>query len=246
MKNIEDSAGFPDELLARRIEYLSGFITAERYATLCRAVDMRTRYMTVCMENTFHPQNASALVRNCEAFGVQELHAVEELCRFSPNVQIVRGTDKWIEIRKHPTTAELIGSLRGRGYRIVATTPHLDDATPETFDVAAGPFALFFGTEHAGISDEVKAGADEFLRIPMCGMVESLNVSASAAILLYSLSTRVRAMDIPAGTGVVCTADTPARAVWQLSRRDRDEVLYRWMQQTVRDPAGVLSRFRGE
>ena len=99
--------------------------------------------MTVCMENTFHPQNASALVRNCEAFGVQELHAVEELCRFSPNVQIVRGTDKWIEIRKHPTTAELIGSLRGRGYRIVATTPHLDDATPETFDVAAGPFALF-------------------------------------------------------------------------------------------------------
>lgn len=175
-------------------------MTAERYATLCRAVDMRTRYMTVCMENTFHPQNASALVRNCEAFGVQELHAVEELCRFSPNVQIVRGTDKWIEIRKHPTTAELIGSLRGRGYRIVATTPHLDDATPETFDVAAGPFALFFGTEHAGISDEVKAGADEFLRIPMCGMVESLNVSASAAILLYSLSTRVRAMDIPAGT----------------------------------------------
>ena len=230
MKNIEDSAGFPDELLARRIEYLSGFMTAERYATLCRAVDMRTRYMTVCMENTFHPQNASALVRNCEAFGVQELHAVEELCRFSPNVQIVRGTDKWIEIRKHPTTAELIGSLRGRGYRIVA----------------AGPFALFFGTEHAGISDEVKAGADEFLRIPMCGMVESLNVSASAAILLYSLSTRVRAMDIPAGTGVVCAADAPARAVWQLSRRDRDEVLYRWMQQTVRDPAGVLSRFRGE
>ena len=111
MKNIEDSAGFPDELLARRIEYLSGFMTAERYATLCRAVDMRTRYMTVCMENTFHPQNASALVRNCEAFGVQELHAVEELCRFSPNVQIVRGTDKWIEIRKHPTTAELIGAV---------------------------------------------------------------------------------------------------------------------------------------
>ena len=92
----------------------------------------------------------------------------------------------------------------------------------------------------------MKAGADEFLRIPMCGMVESLNVSASAAILLYSLSTRVRAMETSAGTGVVCTADAPARAVWQLSRRDRDEVLYRWMQQTVRDPAGVLSRFRGE
>ena len=78
------------------------------------------------------------------------------------------------------------------GYRIVATTPHREDVTPETFDVTRGPFALVFGTEHAGISDEVIAGADEFLRIPMCGMVESLNVSASAAILIYMLSERVR------------------------------------------------------
>ena len=222
MKNIEDSAGFPDELLARRIEYLSGFMTAERYATLCRAVDMRTRYMTVCMENTFHPQNASALVRNCEAFGVQELHAVEELCRFSPNVQIVRGTDKWIEIRKHPTTAELIGSLRGRGYRIVATTPHLDDATPETFDVAAGPFALFFGTEHAGISDEVKAGADEFLRIPMCGMVESLNVSAPRPRDGHSgrYGRRVHCGHSGPG-GVAAFASRPRRGALPLDAADR-------------------------
>lgn len=81
----------------------------------------------------------------------------------------------------------------------------------------------------------------------MCGMVESLNVSASAAILLYSLSTRVRAMDIPAGTGVVCTRTLPAPGRCGSFRvATATEVLYRWMQQTVRDPAGVLSRFRGE
>lgn len=80
-----------------------------------------------------------------------------------------------------------VGALRAAGYRIVATTPHREDCTPETFDVTRGPFALVFGTEHAGISDEIVASADEFLRIPMCGLVESLNVSASAAILIYEL-----------------------------------------------------------
>ncbi len=239
MKSIEDSAGFSDELLVRKIEYLSGFMTPERYETLRHIADLRTRYMTICMENTFHPQNASALVRNCEAFGVQELHVVEELCQFSPSVHIVRGTDRWIEIYKHSTTMELIASLRDRGYRIVATMPDRNGTTPRTFNVSAGPFALFFGTERAGLSDELKSQADEFLYIPMCGMVESLNVSASAAILLYALSTRVRAMNAMKDPG----ADVAARAVWQLSQRDRDEVLYRWMQQSIRDPMGVLSRF---
>ncbi len=68
MKNIEDSSAFSDEMLARRIEYLSGFMLPERYRTLCKTVEQRTRYMTICTENMFHPQNASALVRNCEAF----------------------------------------------------------------------------------------------------------------------------------------------------------------------------------
>lgn len=114
--------------------------------------------MTICLENTYHPQNASALVRNCEAFGIQDIHTVETVCRFTPNANIVRGTDKWVDIRKHPDTPSLVGDLRARGYRIVATSPHADDRTPETFDVEAGPFALFFGTEHAGISEEVVAG----------------------------------------------------------------------------------------
>ena len=101
----------------------------------------------------------------------------------------------------------------------MATTPHREDVTPETFDVTRGPFALVFGTEHAGISDEVIAGADEFLRIPMCGMVESLNVSASAAILIYMLSSRMRET-VPD---------------WRLTAGKRAEILYRWTFASVRD-----------
>lgn len=213
-----------------RIAWLAEFMLPERYDVLRRTVAMRTRYMTILAENTFHPQNAAALIRHCEAFGLQQMHTVETLCRFNPNAAIVRGTDRWVDIRRHRSTAEAIAALRGEGYRIVATTPHREDTTPESFDVTRGRFALVFGTEHAGISEEVLASADEFLRIPMCGMVESLNVSASAAILIYMLSERMR------------------RQVegWNMTAAEQAATLYGWMCRSVKDSEEILRRKYGE
>lgn len=213
-----------------RIALLSGFMLPARYDVLRRTVAMRTRYMTILAENTFHPQNAAALIRHCEAFGLQQMHTVETYCRFNPSAAIVRGTDRWVDIRRHGSTAEALAALRAEGYRIVATTPHRVDTTPESFDVGRGRFALVFGTEHAGISEEVLASADEFLRIPMCGMVESLNVSASAAILIYMLSERMR------------------RQVegWNMTAAEQAATLYGWMCRSVKDSEEILKRTFGE
>lgn len=213
-----------------RIALLSGFMLPARYDVLRRTVAMRTRYMTILAENTFHPQNAAALIRHCEAFGLQQMHTVETYCRFNPSAAIVRGTDRWVDIRRHGSTAEALAALRAEGYRIVATTPHREDTTPESFDVGRGRFALVFGTEHAGISEEVLASADEFLRIPMCGMVESLNVSASAAILIYMLSERMR------------------RQVegWNMTAAEQAATLYGWMCHSVKDSEEILKRTFGE
>lgn len=213
-----------------RIAWLAEFMLPERYDVLRRTVAMRTRYMTILAENTFHPQNAAALIRHCEAFGLQQMHTVETVCRFNPNAAIVRGTDRWVDIRRHRSTAEAIAALRGEGYRIVATTPHREDTTPESFDVTRGRFALVFGTEHAGISEEVLASADEFLRIPMCGMVESLNVSASAAILIYMLSERMR-----------CQVEG-----WNMTAAEQAATLYGWMCRSVKDSEEILRRKYGE
>lgn len=218
--------GHTPEWYDERTDYMSGFLTGERIQTLRRTLAMRTRYMTILTENTFHPQNASALVRHCEAFGVQDLHTVETMCRFDPSVNIVRGTDKWIDIIRHDSTEEAIASLKASGYRIVATTPHRESCTPETFDVEKGRFCLVFGTEHAGVSPQIISAADEFLRIPMCGMVESLNVSASAAILVYMLSERMR-REVPD---------------WQMSPLEQAATLYRWARECVRDDENVLKR----
>lgn len=214
------------EQCKEQIEYLAEFILPERLATLRRAIDSRTKYMTLLAENMFHPQNASALVRHCEAFGVQSMHTVQTLCKFNPNVDIVRGTDKWIDIYHHASTAEALAHLKSEGYRIVATTPHRESCTPESFDVTKGKFAIVMGTEKTGISDEVMAAADEFLRIPMCGMVESLNVSACAAIIVYMLSERMR----------------HEVEDWQLSNEEYHEILYRWSRESVRDADNVLRR----
>lgn len=216
-----------DESLLRQTRYLSEFMLPERAAALERTLAMRTRYMCLCAENTFHPQNASALIRTCEAFGIQDLYTVEEVCRFSPNTRIVRGTDKWIDIRSFDSTTGMLQGLHEKGYRIVATSPHAGDFTPENFDVTAGPFALVFGTEHEGISEQVKNSADAFIQIPMCGFVESLNVSASAAILLYTLTTRLRASEVS----------------WRLSEREHAELLARWMFSSLKDAPNILKRY---
>ncbi len=210
-----------------RIEYLSGFVSERRFETFKQAISQRTTQMTVLTENMFHPQNASALVRHCEAFGLQQMHTVEELCPFDPSLNIVKGTDKWVDIQRHGSTAEALAALRKEGYRIVATTPHREDSTPEQFDVTKGKFVLVFGTEHDGISQEVIDNSDEFLRIPMCGMVESLNVSASAAILLYMLSGRLHQQ---------------APSQWQLSEEEQTELLYRWLHSSVKDADKILER----
>ena len=209
-----------------QIEYLSEFILEERFSTLKRAVENRTKYMTLLAENMFHPQNASALVRHCEAFGVQTLHTVQTACKFNPNLNIVRGTDKWIDIIDHSSTAEALAHLKSEGYRIIATTPHKESCTPESFDIAKGKFAIVMGTEKTGISDEVMEAADEFLRIPMCGMVESLNVSACAAIIVYMLSERMR----------------HEVNQWQMSEEEQVRVLHRWMVDTVKDAEALLKR----
>ena len=214
-----------------RTAYMSQFLTEERVEVLRRTLASRTRYMTILTENTFHPQNASALVRHCEAFGLQDLHTVETRCKFNPNVNIVRGTDKWVDITRHESTEEAISTLKSAGYRLVATTPHRESCTPETFDVAKGPFCLVFGTEHAGVSDEIIEAADEYLRIPMCGMVESLNVSASAAILIYMLSQRMRL--------------TPS-IDWALEEDDAREMLFRWVMSSVKDSERILERQFGK
>lgn len=208
------------------IDYLREFMMPERIARLESRLSYRTRYMAMCLEDIYYPHNASAVIRSAEAFGIQSIHAVESLCRFNPSRHIVRGTDQWIDLQKWDTTPDLVDHLRQNGYRIVVTSPHEGGATPETFDVEAGKFALFMGTEKTGISTWLMNQADAHICIPMVGFAESLNISVSAAIIASRLSERLRASSAP----------------WELTPQEKEELMLRWMKCSIRDVDNIIKR----
>jgi tRNA (guanosine-2'-O-)-methyltransferase len=159
--------------------------TPERIEKVERVLAHRQADLRVVLEGVTIAHNASAVIRTCDAAGVLYLDLVSpnpELLRF--NEAISTRADKWLEIGVHPTPAECFEPLKRAGFEIVAT--HLQkDAVPYTEVDLARPIALVFGSESEGISDESLAFADKVVRIPMLGMVQSLNLSVSVAVMLY-------------------------------------------------------------
>jgi len=159
--------------------------TPERIAKVERVLASRQADLRVVLEGVTIAHNASAVIRTCDAAGVLHLDLVSpnpELLRF--NEAISTRADKWLEIAVHPTPAECLGPLKKAGFEIVAT--HLQkDAVPYTDVDFAKPVALVFGSEGEGITDACLAFADKVVRIPMFGMVQSLNLSVSVAVILY-------------------------------------------------------------
>lgn len=165
--------------------YSSRMPTPERIEKVERVLSSRQADLRVVLEGVTIAHNASAVIRTCDAAGVLYLDLVSpnpELLRF--NEAISTRADKWLEIGVHPTPAECFEPLKRAGFEIVAT--HLQkDAVPYTEVDLARPVALVFGSESEGISDESLAFADKVVRIPMLGMVQSLNLSVSVAVMLY-------------------------------------------------------------
>ncbi|HTN51805.1 MAG TPA: RNA methyltransferase [Anaeromyxobacter sp.] len=158
------------------------FLVPGRRARIDEVVAGRTRTLTVVMEAFCDPQNVNAVLRTCEAFGVQELHAVEGVMKpYDRNKKISQNADKWLDVRRWRSTAECLGHLRAEGFAVYAT--HLGAGSrPLSALPFAGKVALVFGNEHRGVSSEARALADACYAIPMRGFVQSLNVSVAAAI----------------------------------------------------------------
>lgn len=200
------------------LNYLEGFITPERRDNFQRVLAQRTKYFTVAIEDVFQLHNTSAVMRTCEIFGLQELHVVEEKYGKSIDKEIAMGAQKWVDVHKYNTTASCIQDIKAKGYKIIATSPHNDSCLLEDFDITQ-PAAIFFGTERLGLSDEVLNQADGFLKVPMFGFTESINVSSSAAIIIQHLSTRLRQSGIN----------------WQLTEEEVLEKRIDWTEKTIRD-----------
>jgi tRNA (guanosine-2'-O-)-methyltransferase len=173
-----------------------GFLLPERKERIDRAVASRTRTLTVVLEAFCDPQNVNAVLRTCEAFGVQEVHVVEgEMKPYDRNKKISQNADKWLDVVRWKDTAECLAHLQARGFAVYATW--LGEGSCGLADLSfAGPVALVFGNENRGVSPEALAVADRRYAIPMRGLVQSLNVSVAAAV---SLSRAVERREVERG-----------------------------------------------
>lgn len=140
--------------------------------------------MTVLMEQVNKAHNFSAILRNCDAVGVVEVHAVPPEKGLPLHHHTSAGTKKWVRVREHPDVAAAVGTLKGRGFRVFAAHPGDEARDYRDIDLT-GPTAFMVGAELFGISEQGRALADELVSIPMAGMVRSLNVSVATALLLF-------------------------------------------------------------
>ncbi|MCX6266597.1 MAG: RNA methyltransferase [Bacteroidetes bacterium] len=212
--------------------YLERFVTVERFQKFQQAILFRTRHITVALEDIFQSHNASAVLRTCDCFGIQDVHIIENRNKYEVNPDVALGASKWLDmVRYHESednTGACIAHLKKQGYRIVATTPHKHGFIPETLPLGQKT-ALIFGTELAGLTPVALELADDFIKIPMVGFTESLNISVSAAIFIQTLSNRLRKSDIP----------------WQLSETEKNSILLNWLRQSINKSDLIIQGFPG-
>jgi tRNA (guanosine-2'-O-)-methyltransferase len=214
------------------IRHLSKFITPRRRKLFSEILGNRTRYITVVLEDIFQPQNASAVLRTCECFGIQDVHIIENRNQYTLNPDVVLGADKWLHLKKYNgkefNTPDAIRQLRQAGYRLVATTLGKESTNLEDFDLQKGKAALFFGTELTGLTGTVIEQADEYLQIPIFGFTRSFNISVSAAIILHHLTYQLHR----SGIG------------WQLGKGEMEEIMLEWLKRSIRHPERSSEEFR--
>jgi tRNA (guanosine-2'-O-)-methyltransferase len=215
--------------MLKSIEYLTfleGFLTENRKSKFLEILQLRTQHFTVAIEDVFQLHNTSAVMRSCEVFGVQEVHVVEQKYGKKIDTEIAMGAQKWVDIKQYPSIQNCVLGLREKGYQIIATTPHRDSCLLEDFDIS-NKAAFFFGTEKDGLSEEVMEQADGFLKIPMVGFTESLNISVAASIILQSVTQRLRNSTIK----------------WQLSEEEIFLKRIDWAKKTIKDCDRVEERY---
>lgn len=197
------------------IDVLEPLVLPPRRERVLSVIAERLGNVTVLMDAPHDPHNGAAVMRSCDAFGVQALHVVPRIEPFLVSGGVAKGTQRWIDVVRHRTPEEAVTTLRQRGFELVATHPEGELLPAELSGIER--LALVLGNEHDGICEALEKAATRSVRIPMRGFVESLNVSVSAAILLAA-ATRGRPGDLPEGEKRLLYARGLFRSVSQAAR----------------------------
>ncbi|MEB3184404.1 MAG: tRNA (guanosine(18)-2'-O)-methyltransferase TrmH [Cyanobacteriota bacterium] len=174
-----------------------------RFERLKAVLNRRMGDLTLLLEHVEKPHNLSAILRSCDAVGVLEAHVVSLQGRLPTFNSTALGSQKWVPLHRHSDSLAAVQALKAQGFRLYGT--HLSAAAVDYRQCDfSGPTAFVLGAEKWGLSEAMAAAVDQAIVIPMRGMVQSLNVSVAAAILLFeALRQREAAGTVPqAGEGL--------------------------------------------
>lgn len=202
------------------LNHLGQFISDHKKELVDSVLKERTRHITVVLDDIHNSQNASAAIRTCECFGVQDIHIVEGEVPYKVNPYVLKGSKKWLDLKKYSPGAKgprWYTKLKESGYRIVATDPSAKAISIHEVDVRE-KIAVVFGNELKGVSEETLQNADVIASIPMVGFTESFNISASVAICLSTWITKIKELRLEVG----------------LSREEMEKIKLDWFRAIVK------------
>ena len=212
------------------IKHLLGFITKERIELLNYNLKQRTNHLAIVLEDIFHSQNASAVLRTADCFGVQNIHIIENRNNYNTHPNISLGSGKWLTEtfynKEKNNTEDCLKNLKKDGYKIIATSPHKAKSIYD-INVKKEKVALLFGAEQEGLSHLALEMADEKVKIPMYGFTESYNISVAAALCMQVFISKIREHNIS----------------WQLSEEEKDEVMLNWLRKSLKESELIEKRF---
>jgi tRNA (guanosine-2'-O-)-methyltransferase len=196
--------------------FMFQFLTDEKIQRFTDVINNRTRHFTIVMEDIFQAQNTNAVIRSCEVFGIQDVHIIENKYAFEVVEDISKGSSKWVNLCKYRNkeknnTTACIQQLKSTGYTVIGTTPHKNDMGLHELDVTQKT-AFVLGSEKDGMSEEAMDLCDGFMKIPMTGFTESLNLSNCSAIILQNITERMRRLNVS----------------WQLTEEEKTAILIEW------------------
>lgn len=216
-------------LLTHAFDYLSGFLTEERLTKITKQSAESSRFILPVLEDVYQFRNAAAIVRSVEACGFHQVVALQEKNVFEPNIRVTKGADTWVQVEKMPIAADSFERIKKNGYRLVAVTPEREATLLPDFQPTV-PTALIFGTEWAGVSDQITELADETLAIPMYGFTRSFNVSVAAAICMYDLKQKLEKGNLD----------------YKLNETDRLKLQTRWAIRSIRSGEEIFEKYQRE
>lgn len=203
---------------AKVVQVLGSMVTPERLARIREVVARRTHRVTLVLEDITDPHNTSAVLRSCDAFGIQRVHVVAGKRGFQAARAITKGAHRWLDVIRHDTGADAVRALQADGFVVLAAS--MEGTVPPSELARTPKVAIVMGNEHRGPTAETRAVVDGTYAIPMRGFSDSLNVSVAAAITLHAATEGHQS---------------------ELSEAEREVLIARYLMHSVGDAETVLA-----